>query len=171
LFKHPVEPLKENRHSATFNFFRGDYVLSKLTDASKEWLLSFVSGQNFYDKKMKNSKDTETIYISRIASYCFNVGKNPDELIQLKLEGLQNSNTSKEFLAEETLENFLRKDELYRLVDGEKVKVPFTESSKVGMLAAVKSFYQSTRGRSLVDDTGDFIEVPEAKKRTPKVED
>ena len=32
---------------------------------------------------------TETIYISRIASYCFNVGKNPDELILLKLKGLR----------------------------------------------------------------------------------
>ncbi len=145
--------------------------MSKLTDASKEWLLSFVSGQNFYDKKCKNSKDTEIIYVSRLASYCLNVGKNPDELIQLKLEGLQNTNTPKEFLAEETLETFLRQSELYRLVDGEKVKVPFTGSTKVGLLAAVKSFYQSTRGRSLVDDTGDFIEVPEAKKRTPKVED
>ena len=59
--------------------------MSKLTDDNKTWLLSFVSGQNFFDKKCKNSKDTEQIYISRIFTYCFNVGKNPDELIQLKL--------------------------------------------------------------------------------------
>ena len=114
---------------------------------------------------------TETLYISRIASYCLNVAKDPDELITLKLEGLQNPATTKEFQAEELLESFLRQDELYRLVGVKKEKVPFTDSSKVGMLAAVKSFYQSTRGRSLAGDTGVFIDVPEAKKRTPKVEE
>jgi hypothetical protein len=151
--------------------------LSKLTDTNKEWLLSFVSGQNFYDKKCKNSKMTELIYISRIASYCCNIAKNPDELIALKLEGLQNPASTKEFQAEELLENFLRQDKIKFFKEDKKTnKVKeeireFTESSKVGMLAAVKSFYQSTRGRSLVDDTGDFIEVPEAKQRTPSVED
>jgi integrase len=143
-----------------------------MTDANKEWLLSFVSGQNFYDKKMKNSKMTEQIYISRIFTYCFNVGKNPDELIQLKLEGLQNTNTPKEFLAEETLENFLRQNTYLKTdKEGKKIEAEFTDSSKVGLLAAIKSFFDSTRGRSLAPDTGEFIEVPEAKKRTPKVEE
>lgn len=115
---------------------------------------------------------TEQIYISRIFAYCFNVGKNPDELIQLKLEGLQNVNTEKEFQAENLLEKFIRQDTLFHLdKDGKKEEVDFTESTKVGLLAAVKSFYDSTRGRSLAPDTGEFIEVPEAKKRTPKVED
>jgi site-specific recombinase XerD len=115
---------------------------------------------------------TELIYISRIASYCFNIGKNPDELIALKLEGLQNPASTKEFQAEELLENFLRQDKYLKTdKDGNKEEVPFTENSKIGMLAAVKSFYQSTRGRSLTDDTGEFIEVPEAKKRAPKVEE
>lgn len=146
--------------------------MSKLTDANKAWLLSFVSGKNFYDKKCKNSEDTEKLYISRIASYCLNVGKNPDDLIALKLEGLQNPATTKEFQAEELLENFLRQDKYFKTdKEGKKIEAEFTESSKVGVLAAVKSFYQSTRGRSLVDDVGEFIEVPEAKKRTPKVED
>jgi hypothetical protein len=156
-----------------------------LTDDSKAWLLSFVSGQNFYDKKCKKSKMTEQIYISRIISYCFNVGKNPDELIFLKLEGLQNPATSKEFQAEELLENFLRQDKIFHMVKDEKEEIPFaermikgkkeeihfTESTKVGVLAAVKSFYESTRGRGLAPDTGEFIEVPEAKKRTPKVDE
>ena len=138
--------------------------MSKLTDTNKDWLLGFVSGQNFYDKKCKDSKDTETIYISRISSYCFNVGKNPDELIALKLEGLQNPATIKEFQAEELLENFLRQDKIKFLKEDKKTnKVEeereFTESSKVGLLAAVKSFYDSTRGRSLVSDTGEFIEL------------
>ena len=78
--------------------------LSKLTDNSKEWLLFFISGQNFHYKKCKNSKMTEQIYISRIVSYCINSGKNPDEHIALKLEGLQNVNTQKEFQAEELFE-------------------------------------------------------------------
>jgi hypothetical protein len=113
----------------------------------------------------------EQNYISRIVSYCFNVDKTPDELIALKLEGLQNPATTKEFQAEELLENFLRQDELYHLVDGKKEKAPFTENSKIGLLAAVKSFYESTRGRNLAKDTGSFLELPEAKKRTPIIED
>lgn len=145
--------------------------LSKLTNQTKEWLLSFTSGQAFYDKKMKNSKQTEQLYTMRLFEYCYNINKTPDELIQLKLDGLQNPNTIKEFAAEELLETFLRQQTLYRLNNGTKQTVPFTDSSKIGMLAAVKSFYDSTRGRSLAKDTGDFLEVPEAKKRTPTVED
>jgi hypothetical protein len=145
--------------------------MSRMTDTNKEWLLSFVSGKNFYDKKCKNSKVTEVIYVSRIKSYCDNVGKNPDELIQLKLEGLQNPATIKEFQAEELLESFLRQDTLFRFTDDKKVKVKFTENTKLGMLVAVKSFYESTRGRSLAADTGEFIEAPEPKKRTPTVQD
>jgi len=146
--------------------------MSRMTDANKEWLLSFVSGQNFYDKKCKKSEVTELIYISRIKSYCENIGKNPDELIQLKLEGLQNPATMKEFLAEETLENFLRQDTYFRINEnGKKEEREFTDNSKLGMLVAVKSFYDSTRGRSLAPDTGEFIEVPEAKKRTPTIQE
>jgi len=145
--------------------------LSKLTQSTNEWLLSFTAGRAFFDKKMKNSRDTERLYSMRLFDYCFNVGKNPDELIQLKLEGLQKPNTEKEFAAEDLLENFLRQNTFYRLKDGQKEEVPFTESSKPAMLAAIKSFYDSTRGRSLAKDTGDFLEVPEAKKRTPTVED
>jgi hypothetical protein len=149
---------------------KGECLMSRMTSANKEWLLSFVSGQNFYDKKCKKSEVTELIYISRIASYCFNVGKNPDELIALKLEGLQNPATIKEFLAEELLENFLRQGKYLRIDEnGKKEEKEFTDNSKLGMLVAIKSFYDSTRGRSLAPDTGDFIEVPEAKKRTPTI--
>ena len=97
---------------------------------------------------------TEQIYISRIASYCFNVGKNPDELIKLKLEGLQNLNSEKEFQAEDLLEKFLRQDKYLRKdKDGNTIEVEFTENSKNGLLAAVKSFYVSTRGRDLAKRT------------------
>jgi hypothetical protein len=155
--------------------------LSKLTDNNKEWLLSFVSGANFYDKKCKDSKDTETLYIGRIFSYCYNVRKNPDELIKLKPTQLElavmlqkgvNAESINENAAEDLLENFLRQDTYFGIdKNGKKEERKFTESSKIGVREAVKSFYKSTRGRSLVDDVGDFIEVPQAKKRTPKVED
>jgi hypothetical protein len=39
--------------------------------------------------------------------YCKWAKKNPDELINLKIEGLQNINTAKEFQAEALLENFV----------------------------------------------------------------
>jgi hypothetical protein len=129
-----------------------------MTDAHKAWLLSFVSGQNFYNKKLKNSKDTEIEYIRRLKRYCDAVGKNPDELIALKLEGLQKPATVTEFQAEELLENYLDNSGL-------------TPSVQLGVLTAVKSFYSSTRGRDLAADVGENIEVPEAKKRTPTFQD
>jgi integrase len=146
--------------------------MSRMTDIDKAWLLSFASGQNFYDKKCKNSKVTEIAYISRLKAYCDNVGKNPDELIALKLEGLQNTATDKEFQAEELLEKFLRQDKIFKILeDGKKEYRALTDSSKLGILIAVKSFYDSNRGRSLEADVGEFIEAPEPKKRTPTVQD
>lgn len=131
-----------------------------------------MSGQNFFDKKMKNSKATELTYTMRLKTYCDNIGKNPDQLIALKLEGLQNVNTEKEFQAENLLENFLRQDKyLSKDENGKTKEREFTESSKIAMLAAIKSFYASTRGRDLTKDTGEFLETPEAKKRTPTLED
>ncbi|MGA3288978.1 MAG: hypothetical protein ABSD42_01900 [Candidatus Bathyarchaeia archaeon] len=132
--------------------------MSKLTDDNKTWLLSFVSGQNFYNKKLKNSGDTETEYTRKLKHYCDYVKKSPDELIALKLEGLQNPATEKEFQAEELLENYLDNGGL-------------TPNVQLGVLTAVKSFYSSTRGRDLAKDTGENIEVPEAKKRSPSVDD
>ncbi|MGD0202759.1 MAG: hypothetical protein ABSC20_02485 [Candidatus Bathyarchaeia archaeon] len=132
--------------------------MSRMTDDNKTWLLSFVSGQNFYNKKLKNSGDTETEYTRKLKHYCDWAKKNPDELIALKLEGLQNPATEKEFQAEELLENYLDNSGL-------------TPSVQLGVLTAVKSFYSSTRGRDLAKDVGENIEVPEAKKRTPSVDD
>ena len=128
--------------------------MSKLTDSTKEWLLSFESGQNFYDKKCKNSKSTETIYIGRIKTYCFNVGKNPDELIKLKPTQLElavmlqkgiNAESINENAAEDLLEKFLRQDKYFGIDEnGEKEEREFTIDSKIGLLAAVKTFYLST---------------------------
>jgi hypothetical protein len=39
--------------------------MSKLTDDNRTWLLSFVSGQNFFNKKLKNSKDKFWLMLQR----------------------------------------------------------------------------------------------------------
>jgi site-specific recombinase XerC len=143
-----------------------------MTDTNKEWLLSFVSGQNFFDEKCKKSKVTELLYISRLKQYCDNVGKNPDQLIAIKLEGMQNLNTPKEFQAEELLRKFLSQDNYFQIdKNGKKKEVLFSENTKLGMLVTVRSFYDSTMGRSLDKKTKNFIEKPEAKKRSPSVKD
>lgn len=98
------------------------------------------------------------MYTSRLKRYCDAVEKNPDELISLKLIGLQSVSTELEFEAENLLENFLESPDL-------------KPSAKLAILTAVKSFYASTRGRDLASDVGENIEVPEAKKRTPSIED
>jgi integrase len=140
-----------------------------LTDTNKEWLLSFESGKDFYNKRLKNSKDTEIEYTRRLKRYCANVHKNPDELIAFKLEGQQNSATKKEFQAEELLERFLNQDKIFD--ENKGVFKEFTPNSKKGILDAVKSFYSATRGRDLTPDVGENLDVPEAKKRTPSLPD
>jgi len=155
--------------------------LSKLTDTNKEWLLSFVSGKNFYDKRLKNSEATEQIYTMRLKQYSDNVGKNPDELIKLRATQLEfaimlqkgvNVESINENAAEELLENFLRQDTYFGFdKDGKKEEREFTNDSKNGMLAAIKSFYESTRGRNLAPDVGDFLEKSVPKQRPPTVKD
>lgn len=56
---------------------------------------------------------------------------------------------------EELLENFLRQNKYFGVSEnGKKEEREFTDKAKLGMLVAVKSFYDSTRGRSLAPDTG-----------------
>ena len=67
-----------------------------------------------------------------LAKYCKFVNLNPDELINLKIVGLQNINTAKEFIAEDTLESFLT-----------NAKYPL--SVKGSICATVISFYRANR--------------------------
>lgn len=127
-------------------------------EANRTWLLSYISGQNFYNKKLKNSPYTELEYTRRLKRYCVAVKKTPEELITLKLEGLQHPATEKEFQAETLLETYLQSDSI-------------TPSAKIGLLIAVKSFYSATRGRDLAPDVGSEFEAPESKKRTPTLQD
>jgi hypothetical protein len=56
------------------------------------------------------SEETRVYYLRYLRQYCEAVGKNPDELIELKTLGMQNVATDLEFGAEKLLENFLYND-------------------------------------------------------------
>jgi integrase len=148
-----------------------------LTDDNRTWLLSFVSGQKFFNSKLKDSKDTEENYTSHLKQYCDDVGKNPDQLLKLKpttfelLAMMQKGidvSTLSETAAKDTLETYLAKETIYDKETNENK--PFTVYSKIGFRTAVKSFY-SANDRDLPKSTAENLEAPEAKKRTPSVED
>ncbi len=126
-----------------------------MTDALQEWILEFESGRLWYGKLV--SDVTKRIYLKRLKDYCDAVEKNPDELIQLKVEGLQNIGTAKEFQAETLLETFL-------------ATVDLTNDMKVSLKTAVMSFYAKNR-RRLEPDVAENVERGEPKKRCPKTED
>jgi hypothetical protein len=111
-------------------------------------------------KKLENtmrSERTKTMYLSRLKQYCDAVGKNPDELIEFKIDGLRNVATTKEFQAENLLNEFLFHSDL-------------VATAQVIILASVKSFYKANC-RELNKNVGQGIELPEPKKRTPKLQD
>jgi hypothetical protein len=68
-------------------------LLSKLTDSIEDWIQSFKSGKTWFNKL--SSADTKKSFLSDFKLYCDSVGKNPDELISLKEEGLKNIATEK----------------------------------------------------------------------------
>jgi hypothetical protein len=76
-----------------------------MTDSLQEWILQYNSGMAWFNKL--GSVNTKRTYLPNFKRYCEWVKKNPDELIQLKIEGLQSINTPKEFQAENLLETFL----------------------------------------------------------------
>ena len=124
-----------------------------MTDSVKAWLQSFVSGQKFIDKIP--SERTLKNYMPNLRKYCNFVHKNPDKLIQLKIQGLQNVATEKEFIAEDTLENFITKSK-------------FKPSMKQTIRNTVISFYKANR-RPLIEVQK--VDVSETKKRQPKPDD
>lgn len=74
-------------------------------DKLEIWISSFSTGLIWYNKL--NSLDTKKTYLPNLKKYCEFVKMNPDELINLKVEGLKNVNTDKEFLADDLLCNFI----------------------------------------------------------------
>jgi hypothetical protein len=78
-------------------------VVSKMTTDIEGWLLSFESGKKWYNTIA--SARTKEMYSKDLKLYCDAVGKTPKELLDLKVEGLQNVATHKEFQAEDLLDN------------------------------------------------------------------
>lgn len=60
-------------------------------------ILAYQSSKRWYDSIQ--SEQTRRVYLNRLRHYCTWAKKTPDELIGLKLQGLQNLNGEKEFQA------------------------------------------------------------------------
>ena len=139
--------------------------MSRLTDSDKAWLLSFESGRNFYNAKMKNSTVTEKTYTRWLKKYSDDLDTNLDEILLLKpnvvevammiQKGIIAINPNE---ADTVLENYLAND-------GDKPR-----ATNYVILTAVRSFY-SANLRDLAKQTGKSIEAPERKQRSPTVDD
>lgn len=129
--------------------------MSDFTEENERWILRYESGRNWVSKLP--SKDTKRIFIRCLDRYCKAVKMNPDELIAFKIDGLRNVATETEFQAERLLEKYL-------------ANVNLTQSMKEMQKNAIISFYKHN-WRNLNPNVASNIEKPEAKKRTPKIED
>ncbi len=87
------------------------------------------------------------MYSHDMKQYCDAVGKNPTELLALKVEGLRNVATEKEFQAEDLLDSYL-----YNTPN-------VTDHIKVSILCAVKSFYKAN-WRELNSNVGKNLSLP-----------
>lgn len=127
--------------------------MSRMTDALQEWILQYNSGRAWFNKLQ--SESTKKTYLPNLRKYCDWAKKNPEDLIQLKIEGLQSINSAKEFQAESLLETFIS-------------TAQFPLSVKESIRTTVISFYKNNR-RPLIE----IIEVatPESKRRCPKAQD
>ncbi len=119
------------------------------------WIKQFDAGRIWFNKL--TSEETIRTYLRNLHRYCKAVGKNPDELIALKMEGQRNIGTYKEFQAENLLESFFADTKLQ-------------ESAKMALKTAVLSFYKHNR-RELASNTASNITHPEHKQRCPEMQD
>ena len=128
-----------------------------MTDLKDAWLTSFPSGKTWLNKL--GSPNTKRQFTNYFKIYCDTVQKTPEELINLKVEGLQNVGTAKEFQAENLLENFFSECKM-------------KPTAKLMLKNAVFSFYKHNR-RALEGQTASNIknETPESKMRKPTLED
>jgi len=128
-----------------------------MNDDRDAWINSFVTGRTWQNKL--SSKLTKEKFTEYFKVYCDAVHKTPDELIALKVKGLQNVGTDKEWLAENLLENYF----------AETHNKP---TARLMLKNAVFSFYKHNR-RSLESQTASNIknETPESKMRKPTLDD
>ena len=101
--------------------------MSNLTESNKKWTLQYESGRLWINKLP--SDETILAFTRNLKRYSEAVGKNPDELIAFKIEGLKSVSTEIEGQAERLLENYLSKCDL-------------TDSVKEMLKNAVISFYK-----------------------------
>lgn len=128
--------------------------MSKLTDDLKKWIKGYRSGKVWLNKL--RSEETIRVYLPNFRAYSDATGGlNPDELLELKLEGQRLVGTEKEFQAEELHDSTIK-------------EIKTTKSVKANISMATISFYKHNR-RPLVDVFK--FERPEAKKRRPTIED
>jgi hypothetical protein len=90
-----------------------------------KWLKGFHSGELWFVKL--KSQETIRLYLPYLKAYCDATGKNPNELIHLKMEGQRQVGTNKEFQAEE-------------LHDIVMTQLAVPDSVKSNISDAVKSF-------------------------------
>jgi integrase len=118
-----------------------------------KWLKGFHSGQLWFVQL--KSKETIRLYLPYLKAYCDATGKNPNELIHLKMEGQRQVGTNKEFQAEE-------------LHDIVITQLAVPDSVKSNISDAVKSFYKHNR-RPLINVKK--FDKPSPRERTPTLED
>lgn len=129
--------------------------LSDIVYSRIAWILQFESGKIWYRKL--TSIETKRLYLRNLERYCKAVNKNPNQLLEMKMEGQRNIGTTKEFQAETLLESFFANSNL-------------RETARVAPKTAVLSFYKHNR-RELVSNTATNIIAPEPKKRCPEMND
>jgi len=129
--------------------------LSRMVLSRIKWIQQFEAGRIWFNKL--TSIETIRTYLRNLQRYFNAVGKNPDELIALKMEGQRNIGTNIEFQAENLLESFFASTKL-------------KESAKMALKTAVLSFYKHNR-RELASNTASNITHPEYNQRCPEMQD
>lgn len=124
-----------------------------MTEDLKKWVKGYRSGKVWLNKL--RSEETIRVYLPNFKAYLDATGLNPENLLNLKLEGQRLVGTEREFQAEELHDSTIK-------------EMKTTKSVKANISMAVISFYKHNR-RPLVDVFK--FERPEAKKRRPTIED
>lgn len=128
-----------------------------MTDEQDSWIISYPSGRAWLNKL--GSPRTKRIFTRYLKTYCDAVQKTPDELITIKIDGLKNVGTAKEWQAEDLLESFF-------------AHCNMKPTAKLMLKNTVFSFYKHNR-RALEAQTASNVknEAPESKKRKPTLDD
>jgi len=126
-----------------------------MTEDSEAWIQSFAEGKNWFDTL--HSEQTKRNWIKRLRTFCLAVNKTPKELIELKLEGIRNTGTAKEWQAEQLMVNYLNNNLQ-------------SDNVRCSVKSAIKGFYHAN-WRDLNPNAGEDITQPEPKQRSPKMND